>query len=110
MQYFVTKQELNLLGLEQLDEAGVVIEVPAVCCGSGTPFVRIDQFQTSSKIAKETGLEQQAHTGSDQFLTHNAVQFHVLRTHKIFELVVFGICCGAFSCHRSFLVNVFIIL
>jgi hypothetical protein len=42
VEHLVTKQELDLFGTEHLDEAGVVIEVAAICGGCGTPLVGID--------------------------------------------------------------------
>jgi hypothetical protein len=102
MKHLMPKQEFDLFGFQHFDETGIVIEVATICGGSGTPFIGIDQFQPGSQVAKETGPEQQTHTGSDQFFTHHAIQFGIGRAQEISELfgVVFvlGI-SGSCSCH-----------
>jgi hypothetical protein len=63
MQHFMSKQKLNFFGTQHLNEASVVVKITSVCCGSSTPLISIDQFQTCCKVAKETGFQQQTHTG-----------------------------------------------
>ena len=96
MEHFVPKQELHFLGLEHIDETAVVVKIPAVSSGSATPFVGIGQFETSSQVAKERLLDQQAHAAGNEFFTDLDIQGPICRTQEISELLffIFCSCCG----------------
>jgi hypothetical protein len=98
MEHLVSKQEFDLLWLQHFDEAAVVVEVPAVSGSGSTPFICVYQLEPGGQIAKETGPEQHAHSGSDQEFTHFTIQFGVHGPDEIGEpfgvVFVGGICCG----------------
>ena len=86
MQYFVSKQEFNLFGLEHFDEARVVVKISTICCGSGTPSIGIDQFQSSGHVTKEASTKQHAHTGSDQHFANFAINLGISGANEIGKL------------------------
>ena len=87
VQHFVTYKEFDFLLAKLHDETTIVIEVATVSSSSTAPFVCIDKLKASSKVAKESVLEQKPNTSHNKTLTGFVINLRISRAHKAFKLV-----------------------